>query len=154
MSAAVEHFRGAYTALSPELAGAELPWMAALRAKALAEVEAKGFPGRRDEDWKYTSVRWLGTGFSPAAAGQDPGDSLFVPRLETRFDRLVFVDGVFSPSHSRVRAPGVRVTPLREALAELEGSVDGSAQLAGAFARLNTALMDDCLLYTSDVADE
>lgn len=143
MSTAVDHFREAYQALAPSLAGAELPWLASRRADALADVASRGFPGRRDEDWKFTSVRWLGSAFAPSVAGQDPGDSLFVPRLETRFDRLVFVDGVFSPAHSRVRAPEVQVTPLRQVLGDLEGSLDGSSQLSGVFARLNTALMDD-----------
>ncbi|TNE88992.1 MAG: Fe-S cluster assembly protein SufD [Deltaproteobacteria bacterium] len=140
---AVEHFREAYQSLAPSLAGAELPWLKERREAALDALASVGFPGRRNEDWKYTSVRWLGSDFAPTVAGHDPGDSIFVPRLETRFDRLVFVDGVFSPPHSRVRAPGITVRPLHKVLAEVEDRLDGSPQLTGAFAKLNTALMDD-----------
>lgn len=143
MSTAVDHFKAAYESLAPSLAGHELPWLAAMRADAVGALVDSGFPGRKDEDWKYTSVRWLGADFAPTVAGVDPGDSLFVPRLETRFDRLVFVDGVFSPPHSRVRAPGVTVRPLRRVLDELDGTLNTSPQLTGAFASLNTALMDD-----------
>jgi Fe-S cluster assembly protein SufD len=140
---AVEHFQGAYERLAPSLAGHGLGWLDTLRKTAIDELVASGFPGSRDEDWKYTSTRWLKGDFAPTVAGQDPGDSIYVPRLETRFDRLVFVDGVFSQPHSRVRAPGVTILPLREKLADLDG-LGGSPQLQGRpFVALNTALMDD-----------
>ena len=141
---AVAHYQQAFASLSPSLAGAGTAWMDDLRAQALRELGSTGFPGSRDEDWKYTSTRWLKQAFAPSVAGQDPGDSIYVPRLETRFDRLVFVDGVFSPPHSRVRAPGVTVRPLRGVIDTLAAADLGSPQLEGRpFAALNTALMDD-----------
>lgn len=32
------------------------PWLAAIQANALADFQRLGFPARRDEEWKYTSV--------------------------------------------------------------------------------------------------
>ena len=80
---AVAHYQQAFASLSPSLAGAGTAWMDDLRAQALRELDSTGFPGSRDEDWKYTSTRWLKQAFAPSVAGQDPGDSIYVPRLET-----------------------------------------------------------------------
>lgn len=33
-----------------------VPWLAQLQSKALADLNHHGFPGRHDEEWKYTSV--------------------------------------------------------------------------------------------------
>lgn len=33
-----------------------IPWLAQLQSKALAKFSCLGFPGRHDEDWKYTRV--------------------------------------------------------------------------------------------------
>lgn len=33
-----------------------IPWLAQLQSKALADLQERGFPGRHDEEWKYTRV--------------------------------------------------------------------------------------------------
>lgn len=33
-----------------------IPWLAQLQSKALADLQQRGFPGRHDEEWKYTRV--------------------------------------------------------------------------------------------------
>ncbi|MDR3442803.1 MAG: Fe-S cluster assembly protein SufD [Legionella sp.] len=33
-----------------------IPWLAALQSKALTDLNHSGFPGRHDEEWKYTRV--------------------------------------------------------------------------------------------------
>ena len=42
--------------LESRLPAAEPPWLRAVRRRALARFGELGFPGRRDEDWKYTDV--------------------------------------------------------------------------------------------------
>ncbi|MGH8587544.1 MAG: hypothetical protein ACREWE_15630, partial [Gammaproteobacteria bacterium] len=42
--------------LESRLPAAEPPWLRAIRRRALARFGELGFPGRRDEDWKYTDV--------------------------------------------------------------------------------------------------
>ena len=42
--------------LESRLPAAERPWLRAIRRRALARFGERGFPGRRDEDWKYTDV--------------------------------------------------------------------------------------------------
>ena len=42
--------------LESRLPAAERPWLRAVRRRALARFGERGFPGRRDEDWKYTDV--------------------------------------------------------------------------------------------------
>ncbi len=51
-----EHTLGQVARLAPSLPGRGLPWLAGMRAQALAAFTATGFPTLRDEDWKYTSV--------------------------------------------------------------------------------------------------
>lgn len=42
--------------LESRLPAAERPWLRAIRRRALARFGERGFPGRQDEDWKYTDV--------------------------------------------------------------------------------------------------
>ncbi len=42
--------------LESRLPAAEPPWLRAIRRRALARFGERGFPDRRDEDWKYTDV--------------------------------------------------------------------------------------------------
>ena len=52
----------------------EANWLRSLRGSALASVEAKGLPTRRDEAWKYTDVGALGVAAYPLAeAPAGPG---------------------------------------------------------------------------------
>lgn len=93
-----------YVRLEPELVGADQPWLRELRQQALRHFTATGFPGPKDEEWKYTRVRALAeTAFAPvvsssAAVGLDEcGEYLLTPMS---CFRLVFVDGYFMPGLS------------------------------------------------------
>jgi Fe-S cluster assembly protein SufD len=55
MSALLDHAR-ALAGREAALPGASLPWLAALRREALAALLARGIPGRRDEEWRWTDV--------------------------------------------------------------------------------------------------
>jgi Fe-S cluster assembly protein SufD len=106
MSAAWQTYLNSYTHLAPKLAGAEQSWLQDLRQRALARFMALGFPGPKNEDWKYTRVRALAeTAFSPVIASPAPlsleeCQGYFFPQMPCV--RLVFVDGCFMPGLSAI----------------------------------------------------
>jgi Fe-S cluster assembly protein SufD len=84
-SPATTHYRAAFERLRPVLAGG-----ASQRAAALERFAELGFPGARDESWKYTSLRRLESRrFEPAAPATTAVDApaAFVAQ------RLVLVNG-------------------------------------------------------------
>ncbi len=134
--------------------GGEGPtWLPPRRREAMDRFQAGGgFPGPKDEEWRFTSVAPIArTEFrlEPAARTRVTVADL-EPFLFGQGDwpRLVFVDGRFEPDLSvRPTIDGLRVRPLTQVLAEdpalLEGELfrhagPGStpfAALNGAFAR-------------------
>ncbi|MBN2489382.1 MAG: Fe-S cluster assembly protein SufD [Planctomycetes bacterium] len=130
-------------------------WLHRLRAEAAAHFETRGFPTRRDEDWRYTPLTALEKlAFAPAAASAaaairaealDPG----------RFGgpdghRLVFVDGRFAPALSAARVlPGnATAASLAAALAADDRRIREhlgrhAAPDATPFVALNAALHED-----------
>ena len=151
--------RAAFDAVRGQLMGADVAWLDSLRARALEQLEAEGFPGRKNEAWKYTSTRPILKADLPPATADDEALAVArasVPRLQTRFDRLVFVDGLFSDAHSRVRTPGLVVGSLRAVLGDdpdrIRDALASAAEVEGeAFTALNTALMDDgAYVYVPD----
>lgn len=162
-----ENFASDFELVRASLAGATLPWLADLRASALASLTSTGFPSIRDEDWKYTNVApalrdrlepvlppevriedaraLLGTGsgylFSPAEA-----ETLRKPVPVPAF---VFVDGSYQAELSGVpTAKGLRVTSLRDKLTSDPSALEPflgkylPASTHG-FTALNTAFLDD-----------
>jgi Fe-S cluster assembly protein SufD len=121
-------------------------WLAERRRAGLEQFAAAGFPGRRDEDWKYTDLRRV-TRRSFATAVRAPAE---VPAIEG-FDcpTLLFVNGRFAGSS---RLPeGAALQPLSEAMAaghpacrELLGTIADPARHR--FAALSTALFTDGVL--------
>jgi len=49
-------YRQEFAGRAPGLAGAGLPWLAAQRRAAIEQFASRGFPTRKEEDWKYTDV--------------------------------------------------------------------------------------------------
>ncbi|MBI1206168.1 MAG: Fe-S cluster assembly protein SufD [Azospirillum sp.] len=138
--------------LAPTLPGGRLPWLGALRCAGAERFAALGFPGTRQEAWKYTNLRALEKVVfapPPAAAVSIDRVSSVLPEDLVRH-RLVFVDGRFRAALSAVGdlPAGVAITSLAAALEAtpdlLEGhlgrlgAVDGHALLA-----LNTAFAED-----------
>jgi Fe-S cluster assembly protein SufD len=128
-------------------------WAAPVREEARARFAALGFPTTHDEDWKYTSVEPVAkVSFAPGAGAENGvNDAIGALGLDgAAGNRLVFVDGRFSPRLSRfARLPGgVIVGSLAAAMEERREFVaplwarltDQSAQSFGA---LNTALAED-----------
>jgi len=91
-----------------------------VRIDSLETFEAKGFPTRKDEDWKYTSLNTL-----------IRKDYALFPKAETSIDlqkvkkyflyeidtyKVVFIDGVYSPFLSNTTHDGLDVCLMSAAL--------------------------------------
>ena len=123
-------------------------WMIDRRLAALQRFETLGFPDRRSEAWRYTSVEaLLEQGFvAPAKAQQRDRDHEIQRHLLelAAVGRLVFIDGQFMAELSVYPSEGVRVTSLRTAMANGDRQVlDAVGSLSGlgddGFAALNLA---------------
>ncbi len=136
-----------------QLPGRDLPWLRALRQTALDRFAERGFPGARDEAWKYTRLDSLSRHFYPPARQSGQVSASQIAELEltgVENYRLVFVDGYYQPTLSRLpeNMPGVRVGSLGQALdehpQELETHLGRCADLENdSLAALNTALFKD-----------
>jgi Fe-S cluster assembly protein SufD len=146
------HYRAVLESQCDRLAGSDLPWMKRLRGQALERFAARGFPTRRDEDWRNTDVAAIGSlPFSSCLPVIPPVGGAY-PQIEGAH-RLVFVDGGFvSAAEVRHALPeGVVLTTLKQALRD--DPVGMARWLAKrpergehAFFDLNTALMQDGLV--------
>jgi Fe-S cluster assembly protein SufD len=169
MSQAVSSHQDRYVRMYAErkgtLPGRSLPWLNALREHALARFRERGFPTTRDEAWKYTRLSALESiDFVTARDGAARVDAAWVESRSPHAlspHRLVFVEGRFAPSLSRLgKVPGsVRVGSLASILERepelLEphlGRLSGSG--AHGLASLNTALMSDgaCVVVPEGVS--
>ena len=130
----------------------EPAWLAVARAQARDALLRDGLPGARNEAWKYTSLRALAqrryaARDADAATRAVAASEVALPGLDDA--RIVFVNGVFRADLSRLApVPGLELSPLSHALAGEAMRVSfgqGHDDPALAFARLNTALVDDGL---------
>jgi len=137
------------------LPGADLPWLARLRKDALDQFAQRGFPTRRDEDWKYTSVAALEQAdvhvTAHGRAGSHAAAQVLANRCELAGDVghvLVFHDGRYAPWLSAVgRLPsGARLASLADALEAAPEALQPylvQETHASAFGALNAAFMAD-----------
>lgn len=108
-------------------AAAHLPtWANALREGAYRVITERGYPTRRDEEWRYLNLKPLtDTEFS----WDLPTGVAAIGSLEDRFlkgaTNLVFVNGAFAATLSDpiTTDKGVVLTPLGEALQRDDGSL-------------------------------
>lgn len=126
-----------------------------LRAAALERAHAAALPTARDEDWRFVDLAPLYKLAFRApvdSASTDPGAAPLQPVPEAAA-HWVFVDGRFSPSHSRVAVPdGVDAFVLGATTdpgslppwADVLGTLVGDD--ADVFAAVNTAMLRDALL--------
>ncbi len=134
---------------------AESPeWLEPLRRAAAARFAAVGFPGARDEEWRFTPVAplaqrtWRSGPAEPAALEAEQLAPFIFGHPE--WSTLVFVNGVYSEALSRVSAlpAGVRVASMAEALrgngSLLPDHLARHAPVEGSpFTALNTAAFRD-----------
>ncbi len=143
MSEAVDRFLAAHAARAAALPGAGLAWLDALRATALERFAASGFPGPRDEDWKYTRLAALERRAFTAAPL--PGTDTAAPG-DGEQGTLVLIDGR-PAGPARGLPAGVELLDLEAALASGDGLLaEHLGRLADAgrhgLAALNAAFMD------------
>jgi Fe-S cluster assembly protein SufD len=128
-------------------------WLEPVRRAGAERFAAVGFPGARDEEWRFTPIGPITqTAWLPPAPGEEPAPELLQPFMfgHPEWTTLVFVNGSYSESLSRIGPlpQGVRVSSLGEALRAdgrlLETHVARHAPIEGSpFTALNTALFRD-----------
>jgi Fe-S cluster assembly protein SufD len=130
-------------------------WLQPLRQKAMKRFTELGFPGPRDEDWKFTTTAPIAKiPFKPVPAGYR--EDLSIARLEQATfpvrdaSRLVFVDGRYAAALSALRP-----LPSGVIVANLAAVLDTHPQWAESylaryadyqshpFTALNTAFIKD-----------
>jgi len=144
---AVATWYAQFRARSTDLPGAHLPWLAATRRRAMERFAAEGWPTRRTEAWRHTSLEALAQ-----QVFSEPGRAVLPKRMLPADDepghRLVFVDGRYAPALSRLGPlpAGARVGTLADALARGDQWIEpcfGEAADGESPVALNTALAGD-----------
>lgn len=148
---AAEAFAAAFEARADARA-AEPPFLREARRAAFARFAAAGFPGPREEDWRFTSLAAVAkTPFSPATRLETPGSyGVFVlgdaPGPMPVFENGAFIAENSAPVPPDLAAAGLRVEPigrtLRDDPAAVEAFVARAAEGADPFAALNLALFE------------
>ena len=80
-----------------QAATSNIPWLASIQTNALKQLSSSGFPGRRDEDWKYTAVDDLLKQFFVQQNTQSPHASVKasdLPLAESVVLHNGFIDGL------------------------------------------------------------
>src|SRR5690606_35391127 len=97
-----------------------IPWLAALRQRAIDRFAAEGWPTTKQEDWRHTSLAVLEPlEFGPAGTAS-PLELVKALRHGEAGHWLVFVDGKYAPALSEVGSlpAGARVQAWSETLAD------------------------------------
>ena len=138
----------AFPSIAPGLPGAALPWLAALRGRAIERFAQAGWPTNRLENWRHTSLAGLEQ--AQFAAGADARPEVLVERLRAGEGGhwLVFVDGAHASALSAVGSlpSGATVVTLSQLLASDPAAVEalyGSAEDGESPSALNAALASD-----------
>ncbi|WP_432741046.1 Fe-S cluster assembly protein SufD [Methylobacter sp. G7] len=154
-TATASRYAAEYQTIASALPGQNLPWLQALRAQALTEFSAHGFPSPREEEWRYTNVSGIEKKlFSPSISlSVDDVDAEWLKsvQLEDAWV-LVLVNGHFSSELSVLDGlpEAVSVTSMADALAKQPDKVEKYLGLAAdqsehSFIAFNTAWFTDGL---------
>lgn len=145
----VQSWLSDFSARQGSLPGADLPWLAALRRRAIDRFAAEGWPTTRKEDWRHTSLAALEqAAFDTNAVPLDVAARVRALRGDDKGHWLVFVDGRYMPSlgHLGKVPAGVRLGTLADALAleaDLVEQEFGSESDGSSVTALNLALASD-----------
>lgn len=154
-TATASRYAAEYQTIASALPGQNLPWLQALRAQALTEFSAHGFPSPREEEWRYTNVSGIEKKlFSPSISlSVDDVDAEWLTsvQLEDAWV-LVLVNGHFSAELSVLDGlpEAVSVMSMADVLAKQPGTVEKYLGLAAdqsehSFIAFNTAWFTDGL---------
>ncbi|HWS76527.1 MAG TPA: Fe-S cluster assembly protein SufD [Quisquiliibacterium sp.] len=138
----------AFPSMAATLPGAALPWLAALRGRAIERFAEAGWPNNRLENWRHTSLAGLEQQQFAAAGPVRPEVLVAQLRAGEAGHWLVFVDGAHAPALSDVGAlpAGALIEPLSGLLARDPAEVEalyGSAEDGESPSALNAALATD-----------
>lgn len=152
------HYLADFARIAGSLPGAHLPWLGRIRSEALDVFAQRGFPTKRDEEWKYTSVAALEQHAFRALAGNSDAAQVAAIAREFALEHdtghlLVFHNGRHVPALSSVGSlpQGVVLKSLADVLAEEPELLEpylANGERQPAFDALNAAFMvDGACLY-------
>ena len=155
-----------------------------VRKNALKRFESDGFPTKKDELWKYTSLKSIIQKDYSLSVKSNPNVGLKDIEKYSINDidsyKIVFVDGVFNPFLSNTTHDGMDICVLSAALSKTKykktitkyfnkivpddqslASLNTSYTKEGAYIHIPKSVLPEdpvqilhCLLYTSDAADD
>jgi len=146
---AVDTWISDFSARQGQLPGAGLPWLDAMRKRAIERFAAEGWPTTRLEDWRHTSLAPLEqASFDTQARPQDVSEMVRALIGDDTGHWLVFVDGRYEPGLGRLGTlcAGVRLGTVADALAheaDLVQEAFGSETDGSSLSALNLALTCD-----------
>ncbi len=137
--------------LERQLAGSDTPFLRRLRSAGIARFDQLGFPGSRDEEWRFTPLASLyQQTFAPTASRQNADlTAAEHPILLPEAISVVCIDGFMAPSTSPAKLPtGCTILNLQQALQARPELVESTlGRLVNfennTFAALNTAFLQD-----------
>lgn len=144
---------GLLSTLPAALPVGEPEWVGALRRDATARLHEKGFPGKKHEKWRFTSVRDVVDTAFVAAADADVHEAVSQVNARLGADgtlRVVLVDGRPTSSAS---VDGARITGLAQTLRERPALLEpvlGRLAPREHFAALNAAMFEDGVVVQID----
>jgi Fe-S cluster assembly protein SufD len=150
---AQNHYLADYARIAGALPGAHVPWLRQMRSAALDAFAQRGFPTKRDEEWKYTSVVEFEQHLFLAAKDNQHADAVasLVRDFALEHDAahlLVFHNGHYAPavSSSGRLPPGAILGSLADALNTAPDALQpylANENAQPAFSALNAAFMAD-----------
>jgi len=153
LDAAQAHFVSRFGECEAQLAGSSPAWLAPVRRAAIERFAELGFPTRKNEAWKYTSVSEIAKASldpePPARDGISRDDIHALLGDDAAPGAFVFVDGRFAPelSSDKTLPAGVEVGSLAGALGDhpelIRPLLDRADPLDRPFAALNGAFQRD-----------
>ncbi len=168
---AVETWVAGFRDRAPHLPGAKLPWLAALRERAIERFASEGWPTTRRENWRHTSLAFMEQqDFAPSLSPIDAKAILARMRGDEPGHWLVFVDGRLAPTLSAIGVlpAGAEILGLADAFdqradeveAAFGGAGDGDSPAAlnaafaadGAFVRLSRGVAVDAPIHLVFIA--
>ncbi|HWP39628.1 MAG TPA: hypothetical protein VNL70_01795 [Tepidisphaeraceae bacterium] len=161
-----DHYASTFTRVARNLGSggdgkAPPAWFEHLRRRGIDRFTEVGFPSTRLEDWRHTNVAPIARiAFKPAPPNEQASIAMIYPFSfgHDAVCQVVFVNGVFSPGLSSLRAlpKGLRVSSLASLLhtgsRRLEAHLGRYADLqANPFVALNSGFIHDgAVVYLED----
>lgn len=124
------------------------------RREAFAVFEQKGFPKRKDEAWKYTSLSQVLQNDFAFLHQQPRENSLTIEQvrpflLDVESYKIIFVNGVFNAELSQIDTNEILISPLSNILNSADGKefvenyFDKETRKDDVFTALNTAFVNE-----------